>query len=299
MVTFVERTQDPDPLGLLEEEPRDDTFDQDIHIPQRPAAMLDDIVLKKKPIKQSGKGEKQQQKPKKRHRKPSASKTFKVERIDEDKLYDEPIPKPNGVNAKGSSKAPYTENGDTHGNSMKTIVEDPVKFVQGPVSVDECADEEEEKKIESSSGPRQAHFYHVIMERDMAQQTVKKLNRELRHTRSRVRDLKAKLERSKALNELSVREPKSDTKPKSSLFAKKAFDGSSVRGTRRRSWFPGSSSATNEESIVEFVTEAELSVGSRGDRIASEAAAEHEYMKAIVASDADRAGGYQQVRCDI
>jgi len=50
------------------------------------------------------------------------------------------------------------------------------------------------------------------------------------------------------------------------------------------------------------VTQAELSVGSPGDRIASEAAAEREYMKAIAASsDADRAGGYgyEPVRCKI
>jgi hypothetical protein len=52
-------------------------------------------------------------------------------------------------------------------------------------------------------GPSQAHFYRVILERDMAKQANSKLTRDLRYTRSKLRELKSKLDRSKLLLELT------------------------------------------------------------------------------------------------
>jgi len=81
----------------------------------------------------------------------------------------------------------------------------------GPVCVDDGEDDDDSSSSSSTgggggvldSGPRQAHFYQVIQERDKALQSVKKLSREVKHARAKNKELKSKLERSTTLNELA------------------------------------------------------------------------------------------------
>ena len=55
----------------------------------------------------------------------------------------------------------------------------------------------------TSSGPRQAHFFSVLRERDDAKESVNALRRELLHAHQQLLDVKAKLRRSNALRELA------------------------------------------------------------------------------------------------
>jgi hypothetical protein len=62
---------------------------------------------------------------------------------------------------------------------------------------------QDDESLRLAVGPSQAHFYHVILERDMAKQTNLKLTRDLRSALSQVRDLKSKFDHSKTLLELT------------------------------------------------------------------------------------------------
>lgn len=180
MVTFVEQPDEEDEdaaLSVLEEALYDkqqynQNKPQDYVIPQRPAAILDEIAVKC-----------------------GGTKAVAI-------LSTGTAPLSSSMSQKDAAAGPVCvddleENasaaGDDFEQSLPLLKARPDDTPASPSS----------SSSSSSNGPRQAHFYHVILERDMALQTNKKMARELKYSRAKIRDLKAKLEKSTTLVELS------------------------------------------------------------------------------------------------
>lgn len=200
----------------------------------------------------------------------------------------------------------------------------------GPVSVDSFGDEKT-KSVVDSAGPRQAHFYQIIHERDKALQTVKKLSKEIKYARAKNKELKSKLERSTALNKLAYFKDKDDKSSSSSsssrnkqsqqqqvqqYFPKQPLKSNerapqqqqqqqqqrkssltlfrsnnskdplaqSPHGARQLSWLRRGKDSSAEQEQMVFSPTRDADFGKM-------AATEHEYLKAIAASDADHAAG--------
>ena len=203
MVSFCE-LNDEDSLGIIGDEFFDfdsaDTHQNEEYftIPQRPAAILDQLPH----IQRRPEG--------------SVCRSNAVK----------PKPEP--------SRPPCPKNSSEDAFGSDNSTNDSVGVNSGPVCVDDCDDEDDahcenkecseavdEKRVSRDScqqsrtrtnqngnvqisiGPSQAHFYHVILERDMAKQTNAKLSRDLRYTRGKLRELKTKLDQSTSLLELA------------------------------------------------------------------------------------------------
>jgi hypothetical protein len=190
MVTFVDRSDEvDDSLSFLEESFYDQREEEeDYTIPERPAAILDHIVAKYG-------GKKVLTKPK--------PETFKR--------------RSKGVNPHAEAMA------QRRGTSSPVCVDDTSDDDTASTS-SSCSSESSEAYLPllalqvdpntvRSAATRQAHFYHVITERDMALQTNKKMTRELKYNRTKIRELKAKLEKTTALVELSY-EPSTESREK-------------------------------------------------------------------------------------
>lgn len=318
MVTFVELSDEPDPLTFYEEfeclEPKDEVDDH--AIPRRPAAMLVDITgkiggkksLMAKPMPESEKKER-----KVNNLKISKKPTKNAHSCDNDAVVDDRAVRLATID-------------ETHESSSTERL-----GAAGPVSVDEfedgiCDDEDVDEvtatvdaNAKFSSGPRQAHFYDVILERDTAVQTNRKLTRELRYTRAKVKDLKSRLERSTALVQLSYN--KTDGKranqahqqqPRKPVFAAKVLKNEDLNADsvqiRRRNlpWLRKQGLSVRNHSgsrneCIAFISQDEMlsSNWNKTDSTVAAAAAEEEYLKAVMSDDADRAGGHVPLLVDI
>lgn len=340
MVTFAEPTDDP-PLSFLEEqyyEERESSLDEeeDFAIPRRPAAILDHLPAKHGGTKKNSIG-----KPKPENKivtkgKKKNKPDFTTERVDVDFLEEL------------ATKDYATSIVNARTVSAPSAPKFAEKKSAGPVCVDdvneigelsgEAIKEKEEAAAAFFAGPRQAHFYHIILERDMAVQTAKKLTRELKFSRSKVRELKSKLDRSTTLVELSYKDGKQQEprkqnqeprkqlqlprKPLPNLAAKtdqrkpaaktdKAGDGEleQIASVRQRSglhWLRkhGMSVRNHSSECIKFISEDEMmntKWNSTDDKAAS-AFSEQEYIKAMLSSnsdDADRAGGHRPALVNI
>jgi hypothetical protein len=180
MVTFVDCSDEPDDsLSFLEESFYDQKeTEEDYTIPERPAAILDHIATK-----YGGKKVLTRPKPE----------TFKR--------------RSKGVNPHAEAMA------QRRGTSSPVCVDDTSDDDTASTSSSSSSESSEahlpllalpaDPNTVRSATTRQAHFYHVITERDMALQTNKKMARELKYNRTKIRELKAKLEKTTALVELS------------------------------------------------------------------------------------------------
>lgn len=209
MVTFVELNDDADPFGCCQDTvdfDSSDFCDTDDYcaIPKHPAAILDQMpairrlpegstrlpVSNAKNCRETGLGSKT-----------SVSRESRVSfgpvcvddcDDDDDTEYSACIKKSEMVAIKVKSPVCVDDvsvaSDDFHQTSRRTVNDGTVQVI---------------------SGPSQAHFYHIILERDMAKQTNSKLTRELRYARSKLRELKSKLDQSKSLLELAYDSSKS------------------------------------------------------------------------------------------
>lgn len=173
----------------------------------------------------------------------------------------------------------------------KKLVEkkSPVEPPAGPVSVDEDPDDDATSVV--GGGPRQAHFYKVIAERDKALSSVKKLTKELKHAKAKVKELKGRVDRSTALVEISYDEDDKSSKSEVSTQQRKPNksvswlrkNGRSVRGKSN-----GEETNNEVETFADFISDEEM-LPERWN--SKEKRSEEDYLKAIASSDADRAGG--------
>jgi hypothetical protein len=343
MVTFIE--VDDDPLDFLKDDGtcasasrssllndfEDDCEVDECKAPRRPGALLDDIDLKKR-SKSDGAVLKDKMHvmdlKKKASHAPCKSAAGKlpppnVETISEHEVYDTIWKNPENPNVKISDKMletafdvpPVTSAEDPVNGSIFTKIDEPSPLLlkKGPVCVDERVSEEKKDDF-PSSGPRQVHFYNIILERDRALQSAKRYARELRNAQKKIKDLSKKLECSTALNELTYDEKEakrkvlfikridtvdtgSTKKVDANLKKDEQDTGDSPRASirvlpwRRNNTSSSQSKITNDE-LLNFVEEAEMSVS---ESIAKQAIAERKYLKAIAKahgnSDADRAAG--------
>jgi hypothetical protein len=343
MVTFIEA--DDDPLDFLKDDGtcasasraslmndvEEDGEGDEFKVPRRPGALLDDIDLKKR---SKSDGAKQRDKMHVKDFKKKASHASNkiatgkspvpnVETISEDEVFDTIWKTPENLNDATTDKMSEPTKGiptstptkDPIDGSIFTKVEEqtPSLVNKGPVCVDECVAEEKKDDF-PSSGPRQVHFYNIILERDRALQSAKRYSRELRNAQKKIKDLSKKLECSTALNELTYDEKEAKrkglfiktkdnvdagpiTKVEACLKKDEQDSCGSPRASirvlpwRRNNMSNSQSKITNDE-LLNFVEEAEMSVS---ESIAKQAIAERKYLKAIAKahgnSDADRAAG--------
>ena len=161
----------------------------------------------------------------------------------------------------------------------------------GPVSVDDEHVDATDDDGYVGSGPRQAHFYKVIAERDKALSTVKKLTKELKHSKAKVKDLKSRVEKSTALVEISYDdESKEDCTPtvriKSPSERSKGISWLRKSGRSERKSL--ASAEGGSDSFVTVVTDDEM-LPERWN--SKDIKSEQNYLDAIASTDADRAGG--------
>ena len=197
--------------------------------------------------------------------------------------------------------------------------------VSGPVSVDDEYSDDDSSTASTASSftrqpaeVRQAHFYHVIQERDKAIQTVKKLSKEVKYARKKNEELKSRLERSTVLNELaylkesskqdatskicSPTRKKRNVKNNSPQLSSQAppqtlpgehaefqlgFSASNSKSrphvARQLSWLRRGKEEPEETVLSSFPKDV-IPLGKS-------AVAEQEYLNAIALNDADRAAG--------
>lgn len=216
-----------------------------------------------------------------------------------------------------SSKS--TDTDKNHGAAVRV-------HYSGPVSVDDF--DEDSPEI----GPRQAHFYNVLLERDKALSSAKKLKKELSHAKGKVKELQAKLDKSKLLVEISYRqeEEKKQRKPyQHSAVPVKSAPSEQAPPRKKDTQVPESSSspsASTSSSTIEvsrkamtrqWLRKAGVSVRKKevdGDepfqtlvtddeKLSSKwhnkfqgSKTEAAYLDAIAGNDADRAGGHESIR---
>lgn len=191
-----------------------------------------------------------------------------------------------------------------------------------PVSVDDFLDESAPE-----IGPRQAHFYNVMLERDRALYAAKKLKKELKESKQKVRELKGKLDRSNLLVEISYHHQEQQKKKKERKVQQHQEIVSMVQATNvgpargsctnvpldvpetppppkrllTRKWLRGTGKSVrkNKEdhdtnsSFKTLVTDDEKLPSKWNNTCSRNEAA---YLDAIAANDADRAGGHDSVR---
>jgi hypothetical protein len=198
----------------------------------------------------------------------------------------------------------------------------------GPVSVDDF--DENSPDI----GPRQAHFYNVMLERDKALSSAKKLKKELGYAKGKVKELQAKLDKSNLLVEISYEhqeeEKKKQRKPQLGLPDKSTATEPAL-SRRSDTKEPESSSSSPSSSLSPSITEQQsrkamtrqwlrkAGVSARkkevdGDNSFETLVTDDEklsskwhnkyqgskneaaYLDAIAGNDADRAGGHEFIR---
>lgn len=337
MVTFVELSDEPDHLSFLEEqyyEQRQE--DEEVYtIPKRPAAILDHVSLKhggkKATSSKQPKPEAMQERKSGVKKEPKGKRANELDVVSERVVHFDTMDEANSKDASVGSAVSALRWSSSNSAASRGAA------AAGPVCVDDCEEAECEAVHEPtkttevgaklSVGPRQAHFYHVILERDMAVQTNRKLTRELKYTRTKVRDLKAKLDRSTTLVELSYdedagKQPKQphQHQPRKSLFATspvvvatskvesskdddtvkpipsndKAANRSTSLAWLRKHGKSVRIQNNNSKECVTFISEDEMlnSNWNKTDEKTASAASEQEYLNAFLSDDADRAGGH-------
>jgi hypothetical protein len=212
MVTFFELNDDSDPFGYSREDIVDfysaEIYDSDEYyaVPQRPAAILNQMP----PILRSSEGFTRRSslmKPKAELEQERHSRNASMNFLSgESKMSASPS------TSFGPVCVDDCEDDDDNVSATSESVSIKSSY---PVCVDDDSVAPEDKCrqtfIRNQSdggtqvmiGPSQAHFYHIILERDMAKQTNSKLTRDLRYARSKLREFKAKLDKSKSLLELA------------------------------------------------------------------------------------------------
>jgi hypothetical protein len=178
----------------------------------------------------------------------------------------------------------------------------------GPVSVDDF--DESSPEI----GPRQAHFYNVMLERDRALSAAKKLKKELTYCKGKVKELQAKLDKSTLLVELSYRHeelqkkkqrkslsaPEKPSPPESAPAKKLPESLPSLEPSKKamtRKWLrtavlSARKKEGGDEPFITVVTDDEKLSLKWNQGSKNEAA----YLDAIRGNDADRAGGHESIR---
>jgi hypothetical protein len=199
----------------------------------------------------------------------------------------------------------------------------------GPVSVDDF--DESSPDI----GPRQAHFYNVMLERDKALSSAKKLKKELSYAKGKAKELQAKLDKSNLLVEISyehqeeekkkqrkpqlslpdkltpsepalsrrsdTQEPESSSSSPSSSLSPSSVTEQQSRKAMTRQWLrkAGVSARKKEmdgdNSFQTLVTDDEK-LSSKWHNKFQGSKNEAAYLDAITGNDADRAGGHEFIR---
>lgn len=203
----------------------------------------------------------------------------------------------------------------------------PSISLSGPVSVDDF--DESSPEI----GPRQAHFYNIMLERDRALNAAKKFKKELKESKHKVKELQGKLDRSNLLVEISYHHEEQQKKknqgraqqhqeltsmvqstdvgptPSSgnhSILTHTPLEAPEKTSPSKRSltrkWLRKNGTSArkhkedNNNSPFQTLVTDEEKLPSKWNNTLQSSKNESAYLDAIAANDADRAGGHDHVR---